>query len=360
MNSFIYKTPELLEQLLSIAQDKGTPSQALNEAALEIIRNLRTELSGLKAAANPTFTDVESLQNFKTWATTNAATAQGTPLVDSSGRFNIQVLSKFLVDLRDRFASNADFSESLANLIDQANKIGTKITLYTPAKPESMPEDPSQKPGNANVSVKINQSAIDGVMVDEKPGQQTPQQQLSTLVRSGGLSLLDGTTIDFNDVNSEAHQIRQFIGTNNNKAWSALGQVTIRITNLVGSFNSLIQAKTPGLTTVGCTPEDDGAAVENIIENMFNSGINQQSAEKNKTPRAYRYDELAEICQHFASLMAEITTFYRMLLTVPFFKTPDIEPVLQKQLEWANSYGINFRSAQQRFVGNAARANNVR
>jgi hypothetical protein len=361
MNSFIYNTPELLEKLLVVAQEQsGSPATVLNAAALEIIGNLRTQLSSLKAAANPTFTDIESLQNFKAWAIKNEASAQGNALVDQAGRFNLTVLPKFLTDLRDRFASNPEFSESLANVIDQANKtLGLKMTLYPPVAKDTETANPNDK-AHAMVNVKVDQSSVDGV--NGKPGQAvTPQQGLANLVQSGGLSLLDGTTVDFDEINKEAEKLRNFIGDNNKRAWQALGQVTIRINNISGNFHQLIQGKSPGLDTLACTPQNDGAELTNIIENTFNNGIKQNMAEKHNQPLAYRYDELAEIAKYFAGLMIEVSSFYNMILSIPLFKnTPDIASALQKQLEWATDYNTNFMSAQQRFLGDFARVNKVR
>eukprot|EP00697_Spironema_sp_BW2_P015315 gnl/Spiro4/6105_TR3133_c0_g1_i1.p1 gnl/Spiro4/6105_TR3133_c0_g1~~gnl/Spiro4/6105_TR3133_c0_g1_i1.p1 ORF type:complete len:366 (+),score=-19.97 gnl/Spiro4/6105_TR3133_c0_g1_i1:948-2045(+) len=365
MNSFIYDTPELLEKLFVVAQEKqGIPAAALNAAALEIIGNLRTELSNLKAAANPTFNDIESLKNFKEWAVKNEASAQGNALVDQSGRFNLTVLPKFLTDLRDRFASNPEFSESLANVIDQANKtLGTKVSLYPPVKTdEAQPGSVGHREGEGGGSkFAIPESALNPEDKSKPGSAVAPQQQLANLAKSGGLSLLDGTTIDFDEINREAETIRNFIGDNNKRAWQALGQVTIRINNISGNFHQLIQGKTPGLDTLACTPQDDGAQLQNIIESIFNNGINQEMAKKHNQPLAYRYDELAEIAKYFAGLMIEISSFYNMILTIPVFKqTPDIASALQKQLEWASAYNTNFMSAQQRFLGDFARVNKVR
>lgn len=337
MSSLIYNK-DLLEKLLVIAQEKPIQfsQNQLNNTAIEVIKNLRNQLSPLKASKDPTFTDIESLENFKNWAKTNSAAAQGNLLIQND-RFSLPVLEKFLVDLRDRFASNAEFSESLANLIEQANKtLGTKISIYKPApKPaEAKPVGNNDTAKNVMVGVKVGP---DGLPVEQTNQKSNPANK--GLSGSAGMTLLDGMAVDFDEIYRDASAIYGRAIGMEPKIGPFLNQAVAKIGSVKARFDGLT-LKTQHLNSVAAEPGMGSIALISRIEAAFNTG-----------PKAsYSEFELAEISKAFADLMQIIGTFYAGIRRIPLLaESPEIE----KQIEWARLYSKNFMEASYQFTSRA-------
>lgn len=352
MNS-IFHDDNLLEALIRIGQEKSAPTNLdqLKNTALKLIDNLKQDSSPIKANSNPSFTDLKSLDAFTQWARSSGATFAGQPVVDDKGA-DAEGLQALLLDLRKKaVGSKGLYSEAIANLIMQLNKnFGTKIDQYEPAEVKpgagTDPANPGKNKGvgNASVNVKVDQSSIDGV--NGTPGAAgTPN--LFEISKSGGLSLLDGLAIDFDETYLRANQISNYVMKMEPRVAAILTQVVNKIGNVKHNFD-MLTAKSPNLNTLGCYPSDGSLEIRDRIKSTFNAGVTPNEADKTNAPTAYRYDELAKIAIAFSSLMVEVGSFYYILQRIPSFAQL---PELQKQMEWSKLYKTNFMDAAGQFSG---------
>ncbi len=309
-----------------------------------------------------------SLNDFKTWAKNSGATVGGNLLVEND-QLNPQRAEVFLSDLRDRFASNPKFSESIANTIEQVNKVhSVKIPAYTPKTAPGTPGNPAVNPGaagettpegsaNSGVAQKNDKTGQPGDKADQSgdnAGQSaiTPQQSvaLQQAVRTGALAILNGRTIDFDAVWEKASIIQKMF-ISDGPTYQELGIIVSRISNVVRDFRSLLGDKTPGRTSIGASPNEDSQTLALKIRNTFNNGIKPDAvpnAPGKPVPRGvYLYAELAQIAANYASLCSEISDLYSSLLSRPFLAQ---FTELEKQLDMAKAYQENFKYASDRLT----------
>lgn len=339
--TFLYE-PQLLNQLLVLAQQSEAQDQAkINNFALSVIQNLKNDLSSLKASRDPSFIDLESLDNFKKWAIESGAMAQGNLLIEKGNRFNKSVLNKFLVDLRDRFASDPDFSESIANLIDQTNKqLGTNIALY---KAESPGVAPKQSPTPTNKSNTEKQEPVTNSGKENQSGEQKNQEQkpANENVKSAprpNIIILDNRVIDFDEIYRGVWDIYRVAIKMMPDIGPLLNQWLLKINNTKSTFVSLTQ-KTPGLNPLAVSTDSGVMELVKNIETTFNGTVRADDG-------LYNGKELAQISSAFADLMRNVQSFYLTLQRIPQFSELS---EIKNQIEWAGIYAKNFTNAAFQF-----------
>ena len=357
MNSFIYNDLDLLEKLLVIAQ--ASPPAELTGAALQIISNLKNQISPLKASKNPTLQDMESLNDFKNWAKNNNAAVDGNSIVEN-GQFDPDGLALFLADLRNRFASNPAVSESIGALIEEANQnkvLNTKLDIFPPK--------PVQQAATAGQPGQPGQPGQQAAGQPGQPGQPAAGrgQQPST-GQSASIQIFDGINIDFVDIYKRAVQIEQMYKKYENSGGTierALDSATSSMNNLQLRLKRLTY-KSPEKTGFACEPNDTGIEIANNIKNTFNSAIPDQEITMPTNPAtkinapgipshpsndAYTYSELSQIASGLASMMVAVGNFIGILRTVPMFATNES---LSSQFQMATSYKLNFNSAASKLA----------
>lgn len=350
MSSFIYQDKNLIEQLISIAQQTvPQPTQPkssimsqqdMNQSALELIKNLRAQVSAVKANSNPTFSDLETLENFRNWAKQNNASNQGVNLVNND-RFDLKVLQTFLSDMRERFSSNPEFSESIANLIDQANKafkaLGLKIPLYTPEK-KNEPATNDKDKAHLNHNLKIDNDLLE--KSDQTPNQTSqnsglPQQKLNALREN--LQLLDENTIDFDEIVSRSRQLLNFIGSNMN------GKLHTYLTPAVNSVEEAGRQFHQATTRTPNAPAIPASRNEVSIQRSLESNF-----------RGYNGQELATISRSYHDLMNDVNIFFASCKKA--FQVQGINfDELDKQMSLANIYSTIFFNVSNQFLATIKR-----
>lgn len=356
MNSFIYEDKKLIEELLKIGQIKPLvqPNNLqLNQIAINTIKNLRQQLSQLKAEKNPTFKDIESLQNFKTWAETNRAhDINGNPLINN-GQFDKRILEEFLTDLRDRFQSDPMISESLANLIKEINNVvGLKIPLYTSKQEEKSDQEAKiqKKPGpimNAvkipgNLTPKDEKEQTDKTnQINQKTEQQSQAQKEQEVVKniSANLNILNDNIIDTDQIAEQIKNIINFLAAlktdESIKLYAQMTRSVSPVLNAAISNFTITTNKSPNANSIAAKSTDGPLQLKDTIINTYQLSSGQQ----------YNYQELANIATAYLYFMQAVINTIAVFNSTPEFKFAEDE--LKTQMQRARYYFINLQGAAQ-------------
>ena len=347
MNSFLYNDPYLFNRLISIAQQEPAiePTQ-MYAAALQAIQNAKTQSSSLKANENPTFNDIQTLNQFKSWAMTHMANDNGKPLVDAmSKEFNPDVLQKFLTDLRDRVSNNPTFSEGVAGLIEEANKMpNIKIPPYTHEQTQKEQTAAGEKltpaPGGSKLQLSTRFPDQDGKPEVEsgtptQAPQQQPQQQSGP--KPPSFEFLDGNMINLQVIAQKARDITDFYKRANPELFIALNGVANEVQGALRHYNDVSQ-KSSGRAWLAVPVSIDQGQLETVIKTSY------QTASRNQ----YTFKDLELITRAYISMLSSVVDFCTILKSFSSGSTALI-PVLDKQIERANEYLPKFGMAATHF-----------
>lgn len=351
--SSIFNDPNFLAELYKIAQ-VPTNTKLLQTSATQLIDALKQSLSPIHANSDPTFENLHDYSSFVEWLKSSGATYNRKPpftvaTVDGNQvtQTDKQVVSAILEDLRKKsVGKDTGYSEAIANVITDFNsREDAKTALFETNKTDKAVADKANPDAaqHAMVGVKIGPGGVEQTTEAPQAGQSGQSvPALQQAAQSGGLSILNGSTINLDEIYARTRAILPLIlKTKTPEAHGGLNNVLIRMASKIGLFDNLTN-RTHGLNEIGCSPHDDGVKVMNAIESTFNTG---------NSSNQYRFDELASVASYLAAMMVEVGAFYSGLLNVyDFNRNSDISEVIKNQMKWANLYQINFMSAHDQLT----------